>query len=282
MKKFALIGAAGYIAPRHFKAIKDTKNILIAACDVSDSVGILDSYFPECEFFTESARFERYLWKHKVDYLVVCTPNWIHDTHVKMGFNAEADVICEKPLVVNTWNIDQLEKAEEKSGRKVFTIQQLRKHPALKEVKQTSNLDKRGFNEIKVIWHTPRGKWYDISWKGNEQKSGGLLYNIGVHLFDSLLYLYGNHYKTTVIKNESRHAKGTTWFNKSQVHWDIGVNGEMKKQFEIGDKVIEIKGFEDLHTLCYRDILDGRGCTIKDIRPTIECLSKIRSELSNE
>ena len=191
MKNFALVGAAGYIAPRHFKAIKDTGNNLVAAMDVFDSVGVLDSYFPNCAFFTEFERFDRHVdlftrSGRKLDYLTVCTPNYLHDSHIRFGLKHGADVICEKPIVLNPWNIRRLQEVEKETGKKVFTILQLRLHPAIKALKEKVEQSGDKVYEFDLTYITSRGNWYYTSWKGDNQKSGGIATNIGVHFFDML------------------------------------------------------------------------------------------------
>ena len=209
MKNFALIGAAGYIAPRHLKAIKDTNNSLVAAVDPSDSVGILDSFFPNADFFTEFERFDRYVDKRRresksdsIDYVSVCSPNYLHDSHIRFGLRSQANVICEKPLVLNPWNIDSLKDIENETGKKVNTILQLRYHPSILNLKENLIKDKPKKYEIDLTYITSRGGWYLRSWKGKEEKSGGISTNIGVHFFDMLSFLFGSvqenklHYKS--------------------------------------------------------------------------------------
>lgn len=199
MKNFALIGAAGYIAPRHLKAIKDTDNILIAALDKNDSVGIMDSYFPKADFFVEFERFDRYIEKLKrqqniqLDYVSICTPNYLHDSHIRMALRRGADAICEKPLVLNPWNVDALEAIEKESGNQIHTILQLRLHPSIIALKNKIDKEnKKEKYEVDLTYITSRGNWYDISWKGDESKSGGIATNIGVHFFDMLSWIFGS------------------------------------------------------------------------------------------
>ncbi|MDA9303031.1 Gfo/Idh/MocA family oxidoreductase, partial [bacterium] len=196
MKNFALLGAAGYIAPRHFKAIKDTNNLLIAALDKFDSVGVLDSYFPNADFFTEFERFDRHIEKLKrnqigLDYVSICTPNYLHDSHIRMALRRGADAICEKPLVLNPWNVDALESIEKESGNKIYTILQLRLHPSIIALKnKIDNGPKDKIYDIDLTYITSRGNWYDVSWKGDESKSGGIATNIGVHFYDMLSWVF--------------------------------------------------------------------------------------------
>ncbi|MEO5650946.1 MAG: Gfo/Idh/MocA family oxidoreductase, partial [Ginsengibacter sp.] len=225
MKNFVLIGAGGYIAPRHLRAIKDTCNNLIAALDKSDSVGILDSYFPEADFFTEFERFDRHIEKLKrqgikIDYVSVCSPNYLHDAHIRFGLRVGATVICEKPVVLNPWNIDALMEIEKETGNQVFTILQLRLHPAIKALKEKIDLLPPGKkHEIELTYITSRGHWYNASWKGYIQKSGGIATNIGVHFFDMLMWIFGEVQENKVTSHSYQSASGHLELEKASVNW---------------------------------------------------------------
>jgi UDP-N-acetyl-2-amino-2-deoxyglucuronate dehydrogenase len=295
MKNFALIGAAGYIAPRHLKAIKDTGNNLIAALDPFDSVGILDSYFPHTDFFTEFERFDRHLEKLKrqgtqIDYISVCSPNYLHDAHIRFGLRHGADVICEKPLVLNPWNVDALAEIEDETGKRIFTILQLRLHPnviALREMVNQSKADKTFDVELKYI--TSRGNWYHYSWKGDINKSGGIATNIGVHFFDMLTWVFGDALENNVKFHELTGAGGELKLERANVNWHLSIDENdmpeaAKKQGQrtfrsilIDDESFEFsEGFTDLHTLCYQNVLDGKGFGLKDARKSIELVAQIR------
>ena len=267
MKRFALIGAAGYIAPRHMKAIKETGNNLVAALDPHDSVGILDSYFPNAHFFTEFERFDRHLEKLKrkgvgIDYLVVCSPNYLHDAHIRFGLRLGANVICEKPLVLNPWNVEALKEIEGEYPGNVFNILQLRLHPsviALKEKVDNGPADK--VYKIDLQYFTSRGNWYHRSWKGEESKSGGIVTNIGVHFFDMLLWIFGDVEKNAVDQNEKTIASGFLKLKKAEVNWLLSIDqanlpqvvkakGERTfRSLNIEGEAFEFSdGFTDLHT----------------------------------
>ncbi|MEX2589058.1 MAG: Gfo/Idh/MocA family oxidoreductase [Chitinophagales bacterium] len=296
MKNFALIGAAGYIAPRHMKAIKETNNNLVAALDPFDSVGIIDSYFPQADFFTEFERFDRHIDKlrrkgSKIDYVSICSPNYLHDSHIRFGLRNDADVICEKPLVLNPWNIDALEQLEKESGKNIYNILQLRLHPAIIDLKQKvaklSNDKKLDFD---LTYITSRGNWYYTSWKGNLQKSGGIATNIGVHFFDMLSWIFGNIQENTVHVHSHDRAAGYLEFEKARVRWFLSINAdtlpdEVKKagkrtyrSMKLEDEEIEFSsGFTDLHTLSYEHIIEGNGYRIAEARKSIEIVQQIRS-----
>lgn len=264
---YVLIGV-GYVAPKHLTAIKATGGTLIAALDKHDSVGILDRYFPECEFFTEFERFDRHCEKIKeqIDYVVVCSPNYLHDAHIRFGLRIGAKVICEKPAVLNPWNVDELIKM----GGEVNCILQLRLHPEIQ------NLTVERPASGRLIYHTPRGKWYNQSWKGSVEKSGGICTNIGIHLFDLLLYKFGawSAFQGETTKDESR---GILHFPHLPISWDLSIKGIPERKLIIGDRVFDFtKGFDDLHTLSYQRILEGKGFTLEDARPAIELVSKLR------
>ncbi len=296
MKNFLLIGAAGYIAPRHMKAIKETGNNLIAAYDPYDGVGVIDSYFPQAHFFTEFERFDRHIEKikragTKIDYVSICSPNYLHDSHIRYGLRIGADVICEKPIVLNPWNIDALIDLENEYKNKVHTILQLRHHEAILELKdkiEKGPADK--VYDIDLTYITSRGNWYYTSWKGNEEKSGGIASNIGVHFFDMLQWIFGPMEESIVdIKTKDTNS-GTLRFKQAKVNWYLSINDEnlpktAKDQglptfrtLSIEGKDIEFsKGFTDLHTVSYQKILTGEGYGLADARNSIEIVSKIRN-----
>ena len=230
MKNFALLGAAGYIAPRHFKAIKETNNLLIAALDKFDSVGVLDSYFPNADFFTEFERFDRHIEKlkrnhTKLDYVSICTPNYLHDSHIRMALRRGADAICEKPLVLNPWNVDALMDIEKESGQKINTILQLRLHPSIIALKnKVMSAHKKEKYDIDLTYITSRGKWYDISWKGDESKSGGIATNIGVHFYDMLSWIFGEVQENVVHLRAKDKSSGYLEFKNARVRWFLSIN----------------------------------------------------------
>ena len=298
MKNFALIGAAGYIAPRHMKAIKETNNNLTAALDVSDSVGIIDSFFPEARFFTEFERFDRHIDKVRrktpaeaLNYVAICSPNYLHDAHVRFAFRSGADAICEKPLVLNPWNIDGLQEIEQATGKKVHNILQLRLHPsliALKNSIEANNSDSK--YEVDLTYITSRGNWYLNSWKGDESKSGGIATNIGVHFFDMLFWLFGNLQRNEVHRYEQTMASGYLEYEKARVRWFLSIDentlpsqctdsGQRTyRSITVNGEEIEFSGgFTDLHTLSYQHILNGQGFGCNEARTAIETVHKIRT-----
>ncbi len=297
-KKFALVGAAGYISPRHLKAIKDTENQLLAAVDKFDSVGVIDSYFPNASFFTEFERFDRHLEKMRIeennpiDYVSICSPNYLHDFHIRMALRHGANAICEKPLVLNPWNVDALEKMEENSQGKVFNILQLRLHEkiiALKELVDKATLDKTF--DVDLTYITSRGLWYYTSWKGDENKSGGVATNIGIHFFDMLIWIFGGVEKNVIHVHEHDRASGFLQLKKARVRWFLSINSETLpevaikeghrtyRSIKVDDQEIEFsKGFTELHTRSYQHILDGKGFDIAEARPSIEVVANIRNE----
>ena len=298
MKQFALIGAAGYIAPRHMQAIRDTGNELVAAMDTNDSVGIIDSYFPNAAFFTEFERFDRHLEKlkrvgHKVDYVSICSPNYLHDAHIRFGLRYGADVICEKPIVLNPWNIDALEELEEETGHHIYNILQLRLHPsiiALKEKVANSAPDK--IFEFDLTYITSRGTWYYTSWKGDTAKSGGIATNIGVHFYDMLQWVFGDVKENIVHIHTHDRAAGYFEFAKAKVRWFLSINAdtlpeEVKAKGKRTYRSINIEGeelefsdgFTDLHTLSYEDILGGGGFRIGAARTAINIVHQIRNSI---
>ena len=277
MKNFILIGAAGYIAPRHMKAIKETGNNLIAAYDPYDGIGIIDSYFSDASFFTEFERFDRHVEKlkrsgKKIDYVTICSPNYLHDSHIRYGLRIGADVICEKPLVINPWNVDALIELENEYENKVYTILQLRHHKAIISLKNRIDKNiKDKIYQIKLNYITSRGKWYNTSWKGDESKSGGIATNIGVHFFDMLQWIFGPLFDLSVsVKNKDTNA-GKLIFKKAEVDWYLSINAHNLPQSAIdqghstfrslnieGEEMEFSKGFTDLHTVSYEKILWSR------------------------
>lgn len=295
MKRFALIGAGGYIAPRHMKAIKDTGNDLVAALDKNDSVGILDSYSTDADFFTEFERFDRHLEKfrrrgHGVDWVSICSPNYLHDAHVRFALRIGADVICEKPLALNPWNITALSEISEEFGRKINTILQLRLHPAVTELKARVDAGPKDKTyDIDLTYITSRGHWYQVSWKGDQAKSGGIATNIGVHFFDMLTWIFGPVTSNIVHMHDRTKAAGYLELDRARVRWflsldrsDLPVPPEPGKPMTYRSMLIEgeeiefSRGFTDLHTESYRLILDGKGFTCEDVLPSIQIVSDIR------
>jgi UDP-N-acetyl-2-amino-2-deoxyglucuronate dehydrogenase len=296
MKNFALIGAGGYVAPRHMKAIKDTGNNLIAALDRHDSVGVLDNYFPEADFFIEFERFDRHIEKLKrqgihTDFVTVCSPNYLHDAHIRFGLRVGADVICEKPLVLNPWNVDALMEIEKETGKKIFTILQLRLHPAiiaLKEKIEKTASDKK--HDIKLRYITSRGHWYHISWKGDVQKSGGIATNIGIHFFDMLIWIFGNVLSNDVAHHSDNTACGKLSLEKANVDWFLSIDagtlpeeakGAGKRTFRSltidGEEFEFSDGFTELHTRSYEEILKGQGFSVAETRKSIQLVHEIRN-----
>jgi UDP-N-acetyl-2-amino-2-deoxyglucuronate dehydrogenase len=299
MKNFALIGAAGYIAPRHMKAIKDTGNKLLAALDKCDSVGVIDKYFPDADFFIEFEKFDRHIDKlrrrgTKVDYVSICSPNYLHDVHIRFALRNEADAICEKPLVLNPWNLDALADIEEETGRKVYNILQLRVHPSIvklkKRIEEEYPKKEKKYN-IDLTYITSRGKWYFISWKGDLNKSGGVATNIGIHFFDMLIWIFGNVKHQEVHYSEPlKKMAGYIELDKANVRWFLSVDykdlpEEIKQKGQRtyrsitfdGEEIEFSGGFTDLHTVVYQNILNGNGFGIEDARPSIELVYRIRN-----
>ena len=296
MKNFALIGAAGYVAPRHMRAIRDTNNELVAAMDKFDSVGIIDSYFHEASFFTEFERFDRHIDKERrkgngIDFLSICTPNYLHDSHIRFGLKNQADVICEKPLVLNPWNVDALEKIEKETGRKIWNILQLRHHKAILDLKnKIDNGPKNKIYDVDLAYFTSRGKWYHHSWKGEIQKSGGIATNIGVHFYDMLTWIFGPVKRNIVHLHETDRAAGYLDLERARVRWILSINYDYvpevakaagKRTFRAitveGEEIEFSSGFTDLHTTSYGEILKGNGYGIKDARTSIELVHAIRN-----
>ena len=295
MKNFALIGAAGYIAPRHMKAIKDVGGNLVAALDPNDSVGIIDSYFPNADFFTEYERFDRHLEKLRrkginIDYVSVCSPNYLHDAHCRFGLRYGADVICEKPIVLNPWNIDALEEIEKETGKNIYNILQLRLHPSVLELKrkvEASPKDK--VFDIDLTYLTSRGNWYYTSWKGDMSKSGGIATNIGVHFYDMLMWIFGDVKENVVHIHSHDRAAGYLELERARVRWFLSINynvipDHVKNSGARTYRAITIEreefefsgGFTELHTKSYQDVIDGGGFRIGEARKAIELVHMIR------
>ena len=297
MKNFALIGAAGYIAPRHLKAIKDTGNQLIAALDTFDSVGIMDSYFPDADFFVEFERFDRHIEKLKyeqsvrLDYTSICTPNYLHDAHIRMALRRGSDAICEKPLVLNPWNIDALEKIEKETGKRVWNILQLRVHPSIIALRdKIKNGPKDKIYDVDLTYLTSRGHWYYTSWKGDISKSGGIATNIGVHFYDMLTWIFGEVKENVVHVHTHDRAAGFLQLEKARVRWFLSINYDALPQTvkETGQRTyrsIQVEGeelefsggFTDLHTTSYEQILAGNGYGMQETKTAIEIVHHIRS-----
>jgi len=296
MKKFALIGIAGYIAPRHLQAIRDTGNTLVAALDKSDTVGIMDSYFPEADFFTEYERFDRHLDKLRrqgngVDYVSICSPNYLHDSHIRFALKNSAHAICEKPLVLNPWNVDALAVIEKETRKKVYTILQLRLHPAILALRERIvNGSKDKIYDVKLNYVTSRGHWYHTSWKGDVSKSGGIATNIGIHFFDMLIWVFGDVKNVEVIKLNDDTGAGYLELERARVQWNLSINYENvpdelkakgKRTFRslvLENEEIEFSdGFTDLHTRSYEQILAGKGFGLEQARASIELVHQIRS-----
>lgn len=295
-KRFALIGAGGYIAPRHMKAIKETGNDLVAAIDKNDSVGIMDSYFPGADFFTEFERFDRHLEKLKraqqpVDFMSICSPNYLHDSHMRFGLRLGADVICEKPLVLNPWNIDALQEIELETNKKVNTILQLRLHPKVQELRKKIQSENAPHKyEVDLVYITSRGKWYFTSWKGDLQKSGGIATNIGVHFYDLLGWLFGKVQQNIVHVQQHDRVAGYLEYEQARVRYFLSINEQTlpqelldagKKTFrslQIGGEEFEFsEGFGDLHTVSYQEILKGNGFGLNESKQSIEIVHNIRN-----
>lgn len=296
MKNFALIGAAGYIAPRHMRAIKETGNRLVAALDKNDSVGIMDAYFPETSFFTEFERFDRHLEKqrrkngNKVDYVSICSPNYLHDAHIRFALRIHADAICEKPVVLNPWNLDALQEISHETGGNIYTVLQLRLHPtivALKEKIDATPSDTK--YDIDMTYITARGRWYGVSWKGDVEKSGGVATNIGVHFFDMLQWVFGDVKYNIVHCDEAMKAAGFMELQKARVRWFLSLDRQdlpepphegqpaTYRSITVNNEELEFSGgFTDLHTRSYEEILAGRGYLLPETNAAIHIVSEIR------
>ena len=298
MKNFALIGGSGFIAPRHFKAIKDTGNNLIAVLDPFDSIGILDSFFPNVDFFVEPERFDRHLEKlkydkkNKVDYVSICSPNYLHDAHIRLALRTGSDCICEKPLVLNPWNLDALMKIEKETGKRIWNILQLRLHPSIIKLRETvlSSPNDKIF-DVDLTYLTSRGKWYYSSWKGDISKSGGIATNIGVHFFDMLSWVFGEIKNNVVNIHTHDRAAGFLEFEKARVRWFLSINYDLLpkniksigqrtyRNINIDGKDLEFShGFTDLHTKVYEQIFNGNGYSIDDVKDGISLAHEIRNQ----
>jgi UDP-N-acetyl-2-amino-2-deoxyglucuronate dehydrogenase len=294
MIRFGLIGAAGFIAPRHLRAIRDTGNLLVAALDPHDNVGVLDSCFPEADFFTEPERFDRHLYKLRRDgrgaeFVSICSPNYLHDAHIRMALRNGAHAICEKPVVLNPWNLDALTEIEAETGRRVSTILQLRHHPAIVALRERHASRRAGLADVEVTYITSRGRWYQHSWKGNLDKSGGVSTNIGVHFFDMLAWVFGAMRSSAVHRRQEDCASGVMELERARVRWFLSVNSDHLPEAQRareqrtfrsisvdGNELEFSDGFTDLHTVSYREILAGRGFGLRDARPSIEIVQQIR------
>ncbi len=297
-KNFGLIGVAGYIAERHLKAIKDTSNNLLASLDKFDSVGLIDSYFPQSDFFVEFERFDRHFDKLKrtgvnIDYVSICSPNYLHDSHIRFALRHHAEAICEKPIVLNPWNIDALQIIENETGHRVFTVLQTRLHPRIIELKnKIKNGPKNKIYDIDLAYITSRGNWYYISWKGDIQKSGGVATNIGIHFFDMLSWIFGDTKKNIVHLSLPNKAAGYLELENARIRWvlsldknDLPAEAIAKDQRTFrsikveGEEIEFSEGFTDLHTVTYREILAGRGYGLNDARQSVETAYTIRNSV---
>jgi UDP-N-acetyl-2-amino-2-deoxyglucuronate dehydrogenase len=295
MKNFAIIGAGGYVAPRHLQAIKETGNRLVAAMDIHDSVGVLDSYFPEADFFTAFERFDRHLEKLKregikTDFITVCSPNHLHDAHIRFGLKLGSDVICEKPVVLNPWNIDALAAIEKETGHQVYTILQLRLHPAVKALKAKIDAGPAGKRyNVNLQYITARGNWYHSSWKGDMEKSGGIATNIGVHFFDLLLWIFGDVKHSHVTLHNTTTAAGELQLEKADVNWMLSIDKaalpaatlaagkSCYRCLQADDELLEFSdGFAGLHTKSYESVIAGNGVPMLETRRVIELVHGIR------
>jgi len=294
---FALIGAGGFVAPRHLRAIRDTRNALVAAIDPHDAAGVLDQYSFDVRYFTEIERFDRHIEKlrragdqYRAHYVSICSPNYLHDAHVRLALRAGADALCEKPLVINPWNLDALEDIERETGRRVFTVLQLRLHPALLDLRERLSRGPERTHDVELTYVTARGPWYGVSWKGDEQRSGGIATNIGIHFFDMLLWLFGPVTHIEVHLREPARMSGLLQLQCATVRWflstspdDLPCPAEAGKastyrSITVDGENIEFSGgFVDLHTRIYQEVLAGRGFGIADARPSIELTHRIRT-----
>jgi UDP-N-acetyl-2-amino-2-deoxyglucuronate dehydrogenase len=297
-KNFAIIGVGGYVAPRHLKAIKDTGNNLVAAVDPSDSVGVLDGYFDDVRFFVEFERFDRHIEKlrrsqngNPVEYVSICSPNYLHDAHVRFALRVNADAICEKPLVLNPWNIDALAELEKESGRRIYTVLQLRVHPSLIALREKLLKDKSGRkHDVCLTYITSRGRWYLVSWKGQMERSGGLATNIGIHFFDLLIWLFGSVEQSEVHVSDQTRVGGYLELERARVTWYLSIDRDDLPEVAVkagkptyrsitidGEEVEFSGGFTDLHTVVYQDILNGGGFGLEHARPSVELVHQIRN-----
>ena len=294
MNRFALLGVAGFVAPRHLKAIKQTGHELVAAMDPSDSVGIMDSYFPRADFFTEFERFDRHLDKLRrkgapVDYVSICSPNYLHDAHIRFAVRSGAAAIAEKPLVVNPWNVDGLEELERETGIPIYSILQLRLHPVIVGLRNEYRTGEGSPADVDITYITSRGNWYHHSWKGDDSKSGGIATNIGIHFFDMLSWIFGPQKSSVVHLNRKDCASGVLGLERACVRWFLSINADhlpssiqpdqrTYRMIRIAGKEVEFsEGFTDLHTRSYEEILAGRGFRAAEARPSIEIAHGIRT-----
>ena len=296
MKNFALIGIGGYIAPRHLQAIRDTGNNLVAALDKSDTVGVMDSYFPNADFFTEFERFDRHIDKlkrigQKIDFVSICSPNYLHDSHIRFALRHGANAICEKPLVLNPWNVDALGEIEEETGCRVYTILQLRLHPRIIELRDAVLKGPREkIYDVDLTYITSRGHWYNISWKGDVSKSGGIATNIGIHFFDMLIWVFGAVKGMEVKHKNLDSAAGFIELERARVNWNLSINFEHipaeirskgKRTYRSlrmnGEEIEFSDGFTELHTKSYAGVLAGQGFGLEDAKPSIELAHQIRN-----
>lgn len=290
---FALIGLAGYIAPRHIEAIYKNKGLLVCALDPHESVGFIDNYFPQAKFFTQFERFDRYIdkiskTKNKIDFLSICSPNNFHDSHIRFGLKSNSNVICEKPLVISPWNLDKIEKIQKEYKKNVYSINQLRLHPSIIKLKNTIKKNNK-VNDVEITYIAPRGNWYKYSWKGDIDKSGGVLYNIGIHFFDLITYIFGNIESTKVNFSNDNCYAGIIKAKKANIRYLLSIEKEhlaicskksninSYKLLKVNNKKIDLsKNFENLHTLSYKKIIQNKGYTINDIRAGIELVYKTK------
>lgn len=301
MKNFALIGAAGFIAPRHMRAIRETANNLVAAYDPNDSVGVIDSHFPDADFFTEFERFDRHVDKlrraggdRQIHYVSIASPNYLHDAHARFALRSGADAVCEKPLVLNPWNIDGLKEVEAETGKRVHTILQLRLHPAIVDLRErvasSVAMNKKTKFELDLTYITSRGHWYLQSWKGDQKKSGGIATNIGVHFFDMLHFVFGALQLNTLHHCADTKAAGYLEYEHARVRWFLSVDikdvpahlretgQRIYRSITLNGEEIEFsEGFTDLHTRSYEEILSGRGFGLEENRVAIETVATIRT-----
>ena len=295
-KNFAVTGVAGFVAPRHLKAIHDTGNRVVAAVDPHDAVGLLDRFGFDVRFFTEFERFDRHLDKlrrgpeaDRVHYMSVCSPNYLHDAHIRTALRVGADVICEKPLVINPWNLEGLQELEHETGRRVYTVLQLRLHPALVAFRERLTASPPKRHTVQLSYLTARGRWYNVSWKGVDERSGGIVINIGIHFFDLLVWLFGPVERAEVHLREGKRAAGTLALANADVQWYLsaevadlpftpapGGKTTFRSIVVDGEQLEFSEGFTDLHTRVYQEVLDGRGFGIDDARPSIELSHRIR------
>lgn len=298
MKNFALVGAAGYIAPRHMRAIKETGHRLIAAADKHDSVGVMDQFFPEAQFFTEIERFDRFLEKarrgdtNRIDYVSICSPNYLHDAHARLGLRVGADVICEKPLTINPWNMDALSELEAEYDRRVFTVLQLRLLPSLATLKarllRQAQEGATAKHDVVLTYVTRRGPWYDVSWKGDPVRSGGVAMNIGIHFFDLMLWLFGDCERHELHFQDEHRMAGHLELARANVRWLLSLDSAdlpathqadgrpAHRSLTVDGEALEFTGFTDLHTTTYQDVLGGGGFGIEDARPSVELVYALR------